>query len=293
MVKRRSGGTSLTVIEPAGVTPARPAATGRAHRRSRANYVDLVREIGVGDFRVKYQNSVLGYVWSLGKPLILFLVIYFVFHGFLKIGNDIPNFPLYLLLGIVFWTYFSESTLVSMHSVVGYGPLIRKVYFPRELLIFAATVTTTLTFLLNLAALFALLFLFRVPLSARALLIVPLLLQLLALSLGLSLILASIFVRFRDLAHIWEIVLQALFYATPVLYPVTLLPQGAVRKVLLLNPLAEILQNARYVLVTTTSVRSEQVLGALWPVPYAATAIVLVVGWLLFRRASATFAEDV
>src|SRR5665811_474419 len=97
-------------------------------------YYGLVRELTLTDFKLKYKASFFGYLWSLGKPLMLFGVLLVVFTSFFKMGGAIPNYPFYLLLGIVLWTYFVEATFSSMASIVGKGDLIRKVYFPRIIL---------------------------------------------------------------------------------------------------------------------------------------------------------------
>jgi ABC-type polysaccharide/polyol phosphate export permease len=113
-------------------------------------YKNLIKTISITDFKLKYEGSILGYLWSLVKPLFLFTVLYFVFTQVFKLGNAIPHYPVYLLLGIVIWTYFLETTISCLLSIVGKRDLIRKVYFPRVVLIISNSLTSLLTFLANL-----------------------------------------------------------------------------------------------------------------------------------------------
>lgn len=117
-------------------------------------YSYLIRELALTDFKLKYQGSILGYLWSLVKPLMLFTVLYFVFTQILKIGGSIEHYPVYLLLGVVMWGFFAELTSISLGSIVERGALIRKVYFPRIILVVSRGFTSLLTFLLNLIVVF-------------------------------------------------------------------------------------------------------------------------------------------
>lgn len=256
-------------------------------------FLDLIKEIGISDFKVKYNNSILGYFWSLGKPLMLFLILYIVFYKFLKFGVGIPNFPVYLLLGIVLWSYFAEATLTAMHSVVGKGGLIRKVYFPREVIVISSSITTFLTFLLNMLVVFGFIIFLRIPITANYLLVIPIIIELYIFTLAVSLILSAMFVKFRDIGHIWEVLLQGLFYATPVIYAVGAIPESY-RGVIMLNPIAQIIQSARYALISNESITSSQVLpGLMKYVPYAIVMALFIIGVVYFRSAAASFAEDV
>lgn len=259
----------------------------------KTNYFNLVRAIGITDFKAKYNNSVLGYFWSLGKPLMLFLILYIVFYKFLKFGSDIPNFPVYLLVGIVFWSFFAETTLAAMYSVVGKGGLIRKVYFPREIVVISASLTSLLTFLLNVLVVFGFIFVLRIPLHPNIVLIGPLIIELYIFTLGVSFILSAMFVKYRDVGHIWEVALQGLFYATPVIYVITMIPEKF-QGLLMINPAAQIIQDVRYLMVTEKTTLAYQVLpGALWILPYLIVATLFVIGILYFRSSAASFAEDI
>jgi ABC-2 type transport system permease protein len=257
------------------------------------NYNNLVREIALTDLKLKYQGSVLGYFWSLLKPLLLFAVMFLVFTKFFKLGTSIPYYPVYLLLGIVIWTFFAEVTSICMGSIVSKGPLIRKVYFPRILLVFSNSLTSFITFLLNLVAVFVFMFFMKVPITFNLLLFPVLIIELYIFALGVALILASLFVKYRDIAHIWEVFMQAFFYATPILYPLSFVP-APYNKIITLSPLAQIIQDSRFLLITNQTTRNVEVLGsALGWIPYVLPFIFLVFGYYLFDRMSAKFAEEV
>lgn len=261
--------------------------------KKKNNYSELIKELAITDFKLKYQGSFLGYLWSLAKPLMLFAVLYVVFTKFLRIGGDIPHFAVYLLLGVVIWGYFVEMTAGSVDAIVGRGDLIRKIYFPRFVLVLSRGITALLTFSLNLVAVLIFILLNGVHFELKALLLPIIIVELFILTIGIGLILSSLFVKFRDISHIWEVVLQALFYGTPILYPITLVPKPY-STLLMLNPLAQIIQDARYVLISTQTVTSWNTL--IWKyvwIPYSIPFITLALGLWLFDRSAAKFAEEV
>ncbi len=256
-------------------------------------YINLVKELALTDFKLKYQGSVLGYLWSLVKPLMLFLVLYFVFTRVFRLGNSIPHYPVYLLLGVVIWSFFTEVTAMSLGAIVGKGDLIRKVYFPRIVLVVSGGITSLITFLLNLIVVFAFMWFTHVQISLLSPLFLLLIIELFVLSIGISLILSSLFVRFRDLSHIWEIILQAMFYATPILYPLSLVP-SPFNKIMMLSPVAQIIQDSRYLLVTPQTETVWMIMGAkFYIISYIIPFIVLIFGYMLFEKSAAKFAEEV
>lgn len=246
------------------------------------------------EFKLKYADSALGYVWSLLKPLVLFAVLYVVFGRFFKL-EEFPNFPLYLLLGIVLWFFFLDATTNGMYSVLVRGSLLRKLAFPRITIPVSVTLTSAMTFAVNLVAVAAFVVGARVTPRLEWLLIPALLLELFAFSLGVALILATLLVRFRDVAQVWDLGTNVLFYASPIIYPVQFLPPWF-QPVAFLNPFVQVMQDIRTVM-----------LGAPPQLPYAAfyggsagrtlsVAIALAVfvgGIVLFRRESPGFAERV
>jgi len=258
------------------------------------SYINMVREIALTDLKLKYQASVLGYMWSLLKPLLLFGVLYVVFTKFFKLGDAIPNYPVYLLLGIVIWTFFAEVTGVCMGSIVSKGAIIRKVYFPRIILVVANSLTSFFTFLLNLVTVFVFMSFARIfPPVQNYLFFALVIVELYVFVFGVSLILSSMYVKFRDIAHIWEVVLQALFYGTPILYLLSMIPP-AYAKVICLSPVAQVIQDSRYLLITEQTERVTTVLPGYWAViPYLLPFIILPVGLFMFNKMSAKFAEEV
>lgn len=247
------------------------------------------------DFKLRYHGSVLGYLWSVLRPLFLFLVLYLVFAKFLKVGAGIPHFPQYLLLGIILWNYFAEVTSNSVSAIVGRGDLLRKIDFPKYVIILAGSSSAFINLLLNLAVLGIFMAVGGVNPGWDGLLIVPLIAELFIFALALSFLLSALFVRFRDVAYIWEVVLQAAFYAAPILYPVSQVPQ-AVAKVELLNPMAQIIEDARYVLITDQTQTIYDVYDGrawVWLVPLIICLVSVVLAASYFRRRSKYFAEEV
>jgi ABC-2 type transport system permease protein len=257
-------------------------------------YKDLVRELAVTDFKLKYQGSVLGYLWSFAKPLMLFAVLYVVFTRFVRFGGGtIEHYSLYLLLGIVLWSYFTDSTNAAMGSIVDRGDLIRKVYFPRIVIVIAASISSLITLVLNLAVVFIFVLVARIPFHFSLPLLLLLVVELYVLSLGCSLLLSALYVKFRDIRHIWEVGLQILFYASPIIYPLSIVPHNFV-PVLTLSPVTQIIQDARWLLITPRSVTATDTLHLPWVlVPYLLPLVILWVGYSYFKRTAAAFAEEI
>lgn len=249
------------------------------------------------DFKLRYQGSVLGYLWSLLKPLILFAILYTVFTQFLKIGRGVPNWPISLLLGIVLWNFFTESTASALKSIVGKGNLIRKINIPRYLIPVASISSAFINTLLNLIVVFAfVLFAQDTALSWTTLFIFPLLiLELGVLSVATGFFLAALYVKFRDLEYIWEITRQALFYATPIIYPITLISSITVQKLLLLNPVAQIIQDARAVITHTSTPQVADLYNTpfIYVIPLGLVLLALIISSGYFRKHSKYFAEDI
>lgn len=256
-------------------------------------YFGLVRELTLTDFKLKYKASFFGYLWSLVKPLMLFGVLLVVFTKFFKIGGEVPNYPVYLLLGIVLWTFFTEATFASLTSIVGRGDLIRKVYFPRIILTASASITALITLFLNMIVFFIFMALSQVTPAATSPFILVILIEFFIFTSGVSLFLASLFVRFRDIGHIWEVIVQVLFYATPLIYPLTLVPERF-QNIMMLNPLAQIIQDSRYVLISNETGTALTVMS--FPInlfPYFASLAIFVIGYWFFQREATRFAEEI
>lgn len=257
--------------------------------------VILLRQLVKTDFKLRYQGSMLGYLWSLLRPLLLFIILYVVFARFLKVGATIPHYPVYLLLGIVLWNYFAEVTTGSVTSIVAKGDIMRKINFPKYVIILAGSFSAFINLALNFVVIAIFMILGHVSLTWHALLIIPIVVELFVLSLAAAFFLSALFVRFRDVSYIWEVIMQAAFYATPILYPLAQIPHHFA-KFLVLNPMAQIIQDARYALVTPASETIYQVYGGnrwVWAIPLGTVAFSVVLAATYFRNRSKYFAEEV
>jgi ABC-2 type transport system permease protein len=259
-------------------------------KQNRALLSELVRT----DFKLRYQGSLLGYSWSLLKPLLLFVILYVVFVYFLNIGKGIPHFPVYLLLGIVLWNFFTEMTTQSLGSIVGRGDLIRKIKISRWIIVFSSSLSALINLSLNLIVVFVFALINNVEFSITALLLPLNIIEIYLFALGVSLFLAAAYVKFRDISYIWEVVLQAGFYATPIIYPLTMITNDLVQKLLLLSPIAQAIQSARYNLVTHDTLTAEALLnGGLIIIPFVIAAGFLALGIFYFKSQSKYFAENI
>lgn len=258
-------------------------------KQNRALLSELVRT----DFKLRYQGSALGYAWSLLKPLLMFAILYVVFVRFLKIGGDLPHYPIYLLLGIVLWNFFSEMTGMSLGSVVGRGDLIRKIKIPRWMIVASASVSALINLGLNLIVITIFLLLNHVEITWSLLLLPISLIEIYLLGLGISFYLAAAFVKYRDLSNIWDVVMQAGFYVTPILYPLSMIKNEFYQQLLLLNPMAQAIQAARYNVVTKETITASQILpGFTILIPFAIVLFCLVFGVWYFKKESKYFAEN-
>lgn len=256
----------------------------------------LLRELVITDFKLRYQGSVLGYTWSLLKPLFLFAIMYVVFGLLVKLGS-IEHYAVYLLLGIVLWTFFAEATNQGMNSITGRGDLLRKINFPKYILVLSTTISALINLTLNLVIVAVLMAVNGVELHLSGLLVFVYIFEIYVLALGLALFLSALNVKYRDTGHIWEIIMQAAFYATPIIYPLAVVVQKSevAAKVLLMNPVAQAIQDARYALITRETIT----IGSLFKDPiYTLIPIVIVVavfalGVLYFKKNSKRFAENI
>lgn len=260
-------------------------------KQNRALLVELVRT----DFKLRYQGSVLGYAWSLLRPLLLFMILYVVFVKFLKIGSSIQHYPVYLLLGIVIWNFFLEMTTQSLGSIVGRGDLIRKIRIPRWMIVFSSSIAAVINLFLNMVVIVVFMIVNHVNLMITSLWLPLILLEVYLFALGLSLFLSAAFVKYRDINYIWEVVLQAGFYMTPILYPLGLITNLTLQKLIMLNPMAQTIQAARYSTVTHQTITAHQVFSGGWYalIPYIIVASTLIIGLTYFRKESKYFAENI
>jgi ABC-2 type transport system permease protein len=235
-------------------------------------------------------------VWSLIKPLMLFGIMYLVFSILLRAGAGAWDFPVQLLIAIVAWTFFTEATATAMNAIAGNGDLIRKAYFPRWILVASSTASALLTFAINTVLVVIITFaLGHLDLTWISLLAPLYFLELIILVLGLSLLLSALFVFFRDLGHIWEIVSLVLFYGSAVVFPFELIWTHSKKLADLagMNPIAQIITDLRHVLVEPDKVPSmASVIGPLAYIPIGISIAVFVLGFFVFHKLTPRFAES-
>jgi ABC-type polysaccharide/polyol phosphate export systems, permease component len=261
--------------------------------------VILLRQLVKTDFKLRYEGSVLGMVWSALKPLMLFAVMYTVFVHFLRFGGDTPYFATSLLLGISLWSFFSEATATGMQAIVQKGDLLRKINFPRYILVVSATVNALINLLINLVVLLIVALIDGVNFHWHILLLPLVILQLYTLSLAVAFLLSALYVKFRDISHIWEVVMQAGFYATPIIYPLSMIIGMAGPKIakifIVVNPMAQIIQDARYLVVYPETETVWNFIGNFWIaiIPVVMTFVLVILAAIYFRKNSHKFAEMV
>ena len=257
----------------------------------------LLAELTRTDFKLRYQGSVLGYLWALLRPLMMFAILYVVFGQLLRFGDDIPHYPVYLLAGITMWTFFTECTNQGIQAMIIRGDLIRKISFPKYIVVVSATLTAVINMLINLIVVIVFALLNGVELSWTWLLVPVSIFELYILSLGISFLLGAINVKYRDITSIWDVCIQALFYAAPIIYPISMVvsTSAVAAKILLLNPIAQVIQDVRYNLITPETTTTWNYIGNFWLqiLPILLIIVIFVWGVLYFRKKSKFFAEEI
>ena len=267
--------------------------------KKRYHYAMVVfKELVKTDFQLRYQGSFLGMVWSVLKPLMLFAVMYVVFVKFLKFSDGTPTFPISLLCGTCLWSFFSESTSMGMRAIVDRGDLLRKIHFPNYIIVASTTMGSMISLGINLVVVILFGFFAHAHYTSRILLVPLSNNQLYCLGLGVALLLGSLYVYFRDVAHIWEVVLQAMFYATPIIYPISMVAQNKefswAADILMLNPTTQTIMDIRHNLLSPEYVPTVWTMvdnKLLCLLPYVLSALILWLGIHVFRKYSAKFAE--
>jgi ABC-2 type transport system permease protein len=273
------------------LAPAR-ATTGLAY------YMRVLRVVGAIDFKAKYEGAVLGYVWSIAKPLAYFGVLWLVFAHLLRTANQTQNFALFLLIGILLFTFFVDTVSGMLPSIVEGGAILRRLAFPPILIPLSASFGICITFFVNM---FAVVFFIAIQKVAPRpeWLVVPLLLaELYIFCVGLGLLVAALYVRFRDIGQVWEVASQLLFFACAIFYPIGILPLWA-QKVAFLNPLVQIIQDARHAILGGASGPNDVTAASVYAglggrvIPILVAVLVFVGGLVFFRREGRYFAERV
>jgi ABC-2 type transport system permease protein len=269
-----------------------PSALGGGRQR----FFDLLWLMSVTEFKRVYFGTVFGYLWSLIRPLMLFGVLLFVFTQVFRIGSDqVEHYPVMLLLGIVLFSFFQEATTESVTSVVDQEGVVRKTQFPRLVIPLATVLTGAFNLALNFVVVIAFIFAFGVDPTWTWLLLPVAFCLLFVLTAAVSSALSVLYVRFRDVAIIWTVVAQVLFYGTPILYPVTAFDDATIEHLLMVNPLAVIFQQVRvWVLAEPQAPTAvEAAGGALNLLPAIAIFVALCAFAIwIFNREAPRIAED-
>lgn len=254
----------------------------------------IVSELVRADFKIRYQGSILGYAWSLLRPLLLFAVLYIIFVYVIPLGSGVQHYPVYLLTGVILWNFFTESTNQGIISVVAKGDLLRKINIPKYLLVISSAVSASINLGLSLVVLIAFALINGIIPGVSWLLLLPIIFELVAFTVGISLLLSSIYVKYRDISYIWEVFLQIGFYASAIIFPLSSVPDR-LRGLFFLNPLVQIIQDARYIIATNTSLTiwSSGNPVLMKTIPFILIILFITVGVLVFRKRSRTFAEDI
>jgi ABC-2 type transport system permease protein len=260
-----------------------PSALGGGWRRS----LDLLSLIAVTDFKRAYFGTALGYLWSLARPLILFGVLLAVFTQIFRIGSEVPNYPVLLLFNIVLFSFFQEATLTAVQSIVNQESVVRKTQFPRLVIPVAVVLTALFNLGLNLVVVFAFILAWGIEPQWTWLLFPVVLILLLVITTAVSMIVSSLFPRFRDTAIIWSVAATTLFYATPVLYPPEIVP-GTFQDIIQINPLAPIFELGRMWMIDPTAPSPTEIAGGaagLLPAMALYVLICVLAAWLFNREA--------
>ena len=257
----------------------------------------LLNELSKTDFKLRYQGSILGYLWAIIRPFLMFGTMYLVFAKFLRFGDEIPHYPVYLLVGTVLWNFFIECTNQGIQSLLIRSDLMRKIAFPKWIIVLSATTTALINLGINFVVIILFSFFSGIAPNLGWLLVPFLILELYLLSLGLALLLGSVNIKYRDVQSIWEVLVQALFYAVPIIYPIQMVAtySNFTAHLLMLNPIAQVIQDVRSLLVTDATLTSWEILPLflLNFIPLLLVGLVFIAGMFVFKHKSKYFAEEI
>ncbi|HVX92643.1 MAG TPA: ABC transporter permease [Candidatus Dojkabacteria bacterium] len=254
--------------------------------RTKQNYIDLYKEFFITDFKLRYKHSLLGFFWVIIKPLSIFTVMYLIWSSVLKTGE---NFALYLLLGVITINFFNEAVTFGLQSLYIKTHIILKINFPREIVVFSAVTIATINFLINLGIFFIFAFINHLALTLPGVILAFLgIIALVMFILAISMFLSILGVKFHDIRHLVELLLQLIFWGTPVVYDVNVLP-AKIRDVVNLNPLTHIL-----VLLRGGLLNNPQMSDHLWGnalLILVLTLLFVIIGYAFFKNNIKRIAE--
>jgi ABC-2 type transport system permease protein len=271
-------------------------ATAAFHRRGPSplrHFMYVTAALAGTEFKLRYFGSTLGYLWSFLRPLLLFGVLYVVFTKILRAGGSIPHYPVALLLALVLFNFFAEATSSALPSLVAREHLLRKVAFPRAAVPIAVSTTAAVNLALGLVIVLVLAVVNGITPAASWLLLVLVSLGVVVFAVSLGLLLSILYVRYRDVQPIWEVLLQVVFWGTPIIYAIDFVP-ARFRQIVMFNPLAVAIQQARHWLIGPEVPTAASVLGSDLEllIPLGVFLGALVLGVWTFRRGASRIAED-
>jgi ABC-2 type transport system permease protein len=266
-----------------------PSALGGGRRRA----LELLYLLAVTDFKKTYFGTVLGYLWSFARPLMLFGVLLAVFTQIFRIGSEVPHYPVLLLFNIVLFGFFQEATSAAVSSIVSQESVVRKTQFPRLVIPLSIVLTSFFNLTLNLVVVLVFVLAFGVAPAWTWLLFPVVLAALVVITAAVSMIVSSLYPRFRDMAIIWSVLATVLFYASPILYPIERVP-GTLRDVFMINPLAPLFELARKWVIDPTAPGPAEAAGGTLALlaPAALYVAICVVAVWLFNREAPRIAEE-
>jgi ABC-2 type transport system permease protein len=276
-------------MEAATARRAAPTALGDDIRQ----FLNLTFTLAVTEWKLRFFGSVLGYVWTLMRPLLLFGVLYLVFSHVVRVGTDIPHYPVYLLESIVMFQFFADSTSQGLQSLLQRESLLRKMRFPRMVIPLSVVLTNLFNLGMNLIAVFIFVLASGIEPRWTWLFVPVLVLALIVLATGAAMLTSALYVRFRDLAPIWEIVLQIAFYASPVLYVISKVP-SEFQHPLAANPLGMVMTQMRKWVIDPNAPSAAEAIGgsAKLLIPIGVIVAVFGIGFWVFQRETPHIAEN-
>jgi ABC-2 type transport system permease protein len=270
-----------------------PSALGGSVRR----FLELTLTLARTEFKLRYFGSVLGYFWSLARPLLFFGVLYIFFTQFVGLGKGIPHYGVYLLTGIVLWNYVGEATGGCVSCLVAREGLLRKVRFPRMVVPLSVSLTATFNLGMNFIAVIVFALANGISPSAAWLELIPIALGFIVLATGVGMLLAVLYVRFRDVQPIWEVALQVWFYASPIMYAAHSYNKFAsgFEHIAMLNPTATLLTQMSHAFIHAPELPSAATASGGPVTPIIAVALIpslFAFGWWFFTREAPRVAEN-
>ena len=265
----------------------------RALRPEVRRILEVVYTLAIDDFRLKYLDSKLSYLWAILRPLSLFAVLYAVFGYLGRFDDGVENYAVYLFAALVMWIFFADATARALTCLVSRGQILRKLPLPSPVIPLSLFLTAVFDLTMNLVAVFAVLLVAGVRPQAGWLELPLLLLLLALLVLSVSMLLSALYVRHRDLDEVWRVLRQLLFYGSPILYVATMLPDS-VERVMMFNPLAALFTEMRHALVDPGAPTAAAAIGgAGWLlVPLGVVLGLFALSLWAFRRESDRVAEN-